>query len=354
MKKVLILNRRCIRHPEKGGAEIYTYHLAKALFNSGMEVEWFCCKFKKAPSYEIIEGIKFIRKGNELTTHFLGFMYALKSNPFLIIDEFNGVGFFTFSLTNSILLIHQLYDNFWTAEFGLLGYPLKFIEKLLLKFYREKPVITVSNSTAEDLRRLKFRDIKIISNGLEIEPLSVLPEKDIYLSLVYLGRLKKTKNPEDAIKAFKLIKKHIKEAKLRILGSGPLFNNLRKKYSEQEGLIFYGYVEEDVKETILRKAHFLLVPSIREGWGQVVIQANALGTPAIGYDVAGLKDSIINGITGVLVKNPEDMAIAVIKLWQNREEYQKMAINATKWAKSFSWNKTKSEFLSYLKEKAIL
>lgn len=353
-ESVLILNRRCIRHPEKGGAEIYTYYLAQALAEAGKSVEWFSSRFKGAEKEEVIDGIKFLRKGNELTTHFYGLFYAVKRRQCLIIDEFNGIGFFTFSLKNSILLIHQLYDKFWIAQMGILGIPFKHIEKFLLRLYRKKSVITVSNSTAEDLRGLGIKDVHIIHNGLDIEPLSRPPQKNKVLSLVYLGRLKKTKNPEDAIKAFLILKKNIPDVKLNILGDGPLMETLKMKYVKQEGLFFKGYVDNLEKISILEKSHFLIVPSIREGWGQVIIQANAVGTPAIGYNVPGLRDSIVNWATGVLVSNHKEMSEVIINLWQNKEEYYKMVQQSIDWAKNFSWERTKSEFFNYLKEKGFI
>lgn len=354
MDKVIILNRRCIKHPEKGGAEIYTYHLAKALIEAGKSVEWFSSKFDGSPAKEHIDGITFIRKGNEFTTHFFGFLYALKSRESLIIDEFNGIGFFTSSLKNSILLIHQLYEEFWTAQMGFLGFPFKYIEKLALWLYRKKPVITVSNSTTEDLKFLGFNDIHIIHNGLEIEQPIHQPKKNNVFSLVYLGRLKKTKNPEDAIKAFLLIRKHISNAEMTILGNGPLMDSLKTRYKGVDGLLFRGYVDEKEKLSILMKSHFLLVPSIREGWGQVVIQANAVGTPAIGYDIPGLRDSIIDGFNGKLVRDYREMAEVAINLYINTEEYKKMVIRAIEWSKNFSWNKTKREFIDYLERRGFI
>lgn len=353
MDGILFLNRRCIRHPERGGAEIYTYHLAKALVDAGKKVEWFSCKYGGLKREEEIDGIKFIRKGNEFTTHLYGFMYALKKRKWLIIDEFNGIGFFTFFIKNSHLLIHQLYDSFWTAQWGIMGYPFKAVERFLLKFYKRKPVITVSSSTAEDLKKLRFKEIEIIHNGLEVNPILSI-EKNSNLSLVYLGRLKKTKNPEDAIKAFFIVKDRIQEAKLFLLGDGPLLPSLKRKYASYDGLIFKGYVDNSEKWWFLKKSHFLLVPSIKEGWGQVVIQANAMGTPAIGYNVAGLRDSIINGSTGMLVKDYKEMAEIIINLWHNKEKYNKMVQKSIEWAKNFSWEKTKIEFLKYLKDKGFM
>jgi len=352
--EVLILNRRCIKNPEKGGAEIYTYHLAKALIEKGISVEWFCCHVKGLTTEEKIENIKFIRKGSELTTHFWGFLYAIKKKKCLIIDEFNGMGFFTFFKKNSIILIHQLYDNFWTSQLGILGYPFKLLEKIFLFLYRKKTAITVSQSTYNDLKNIGFKDIKIIHNGLETEAVNFDDKKKPNLTLVYLGRLKKTKNPEDAIKAYFIVKKLISECELIIIGDGPLFSALKSKYENIDGIKFTGYIDDIKKLEILKKAHFLLVPSIREGWGQVVIQANAMGTPAIGYNVSGLRDSIIDGKTGFLVKDYKEMAEVIIKLWRDKSIYKELKTNALLWAKNFSWEKTKKDFINYLKERHLI
>jgi glycosyltransferase involved in cell wall biosynthesis len=353
VKKVLILNRRCIRHPERGGAEVYTYHLAKALIEQGARVEWFSSKSGDLGNEEEIDGIRFIRKGNEFTTHFYGFLYALKNRDCLIIDEFNGIGFFTFYMKNSMILIHQLYNEFWTAELGIAGYPFKFAEKLFLWMYRNKPAITVSISTFNDLRDIGFHDIKIIHNGLEIEPLEKVPEREDRLTIVYLGRLKKTKRPEDAIKAFMLIQKEIPDAELMVIGDGPLSSELRTKYFNIKGVKFSGYLDDKRKYEALKKAHFLLVPSIREGWGQVVIQANAVGTPAIGYNVNGLRDSIQDRETGFLVADHREMASKVIEVCNDINFYNQVCENAVNWAKGFSWRKTKESFIYYLTERGF-
>lgn len=353
MKRVLILNRRCIKHPQKGGAEIYTYELAKALTEEDVRVEWFSSISSNLANEEEIDGIKFIRKGNELTTHFYGFLYALKKKDWFIIDEFNGIGFFTFFMNNSMLLIHQLYDNFWTTELGLKGYPFKFFEKILLALYKKRPTLTVSNSTAEDLKKLGFENITVIHNGLDMLPLDEVPEKEKTLTLIYVGRLKKTKNPEDAIKAFIFTKELFNDARLWLVGDGPLYNILKDRYGGVEGLYFRGYLDDRQKYEHLRKAHFLLMPSVREGWGQVVIQANAMGTPAIGYNVAGLKDSIRDGDTGVMVKDCHIMSSRIIEIWGDPARYKRMCFQALQWARNFSWGETRKKFLNYVSGKGL-
>lgn len=351
MKQALILNRRCIKHPERGGAEVYTFELAKALCENGYNVEWFCSRAKGLKNEENIYGVRFIRKGSEAVAHLHGFLYALKNRDGLIIDEFNGIGFFTFALKNSLLLIHQLYAEFWTAEFGVIGYAFKIMEKALLFLYRSKSIVTVSESTASDLRRLGFNDITIIQNGLDCKPLADVPEKENSLTLLYLGRLKKTKKPEDAIQAFLLVRQSVPEAKLYIIGDGPLSYTLKSKYRHVDNLYFLGYLDNEDKYEYLKKSHFLFVPSIREGWGQVVIQANAMGTPAIGYNVHGLRDSIVDGKTGMLVENLVEMAHKTVELWSNPERYSLMCRDSLKWAENYSWEKTRNEFIKSIKRR---
>lgn len=354
MKKILILSRRDIKNPLSGGAEIYTHEIFRRLAGE-FEITHFSSAFAGCVKEQTIDNIRYIRRGNEFTVHLTGFIYAAENRNFydLIVDQFNGLGFMTFAFRNSIILIHQLYDRFWTAELGFPGYPLKFIERWLLRLYRDKPAVTVSASTRRDLEKLGFKDIRIIHNGLEVEPPVHVPEKEDSLTLMYLGRLRNTKNPEDAIKVFFLVREAVANVKLWIAGDGPLYEPLSRKYAGIENIRFLGFVDGKTRTAYLKRAHFLLVPSIREGWGQVVIQANAVGTPAIGYEVQGLKDSIRDGKTGALVKDYSDMALKTMELWGKREEYHLMCGYALEWAGNFSWEKAGEEFRRYLTKRGV-
>jgi glycosyltransferase involved in cell wall biosynthesis len=350
LNKVLILNRRDILNPNGGGAEKYTFEIAKALLENGFSVDWFCSKFKNSKEEEIYENIRFIRRGNEFSVHFYGLIYAIKNykNYSLIIDEFNGIGFFTFFLKNSILLIHQLYNEFWTYEMGKFFFFMKYVEKFLLWLYRKKLTITVSNSTYEDLIKIGFNNVHIAPNG--IDQINLDCQKNENLTLCFLGRLRKTKNPEDAIKIFLKVKEFVSSAKMIIIGGGPLENYLKNKYKNFKDIEFLGYLNEEEKYKNLCKCHFLIVPSIREGWGIVVIEANMLGIPVIGYDVKGLKDSIKNGLNGFLVKNVDSAVKKIIEIWNDKNFYYQLSVSSKEYARSFSWKKTREEFIKCLKK----
>jgi glycosyltransferase involved in cell wall biosynthesis len=229
---------------------------------------------------------------------------------------------------------------------------MKFLEKFLLWLYKSKIVITVSNSTYDDLKKLGFKKIFIVKNGINRIHLNC--NKNSQLTLTFLGRLRKTKNPEDAIKIFLKVKNFIKEAQMNVIGTGPLEETLRKRYKDIKNLKFLGYVSEEEKFLNLCKSHFLIVPSIREGWGIVVIEANELGVPVIGYNVKGLKDSIKDGINGFLVNNIEEAAEKIIKTWTDRNYYLKLSQQSKNYASKFDWKITRENFLQVLKQSQAL
>ncbi len=340
MKEILILNRRDIRNPDSGGAEIYTHEIFKRLADK-YQITHFSAYFKGSERKETIDRICYIRGGSELTTHVSGFLFALRERGKydLIIDQFNGIGFMTVGFKNSIMLIHQLYRDFWCAQMGAVGHIFKAVELFMLRLYKAKLVVAVSESTKADLIANGFegKEIAIVPNGaaqIDFSP------KEIFEPVVmYLGRLTKTKNPEQAIKAFLLAKQKKPELAMYVAGNGEERQRLESKYKDVKDLQFLGYVTGELKYELLRKASLLIVPSIREGWGQVVIEANMAGTPVVGYNVEGLRDSVIDGETGFLVSRGDIAALAekISALLTDKKLLCRVSINAINHAKKFSW-----------------
>lgn len=345
--KILFLNRRDIKNPDGGGAEVYTHEIARGLIEKyNCKLSVFSGLFASGEKEEIIDGVRYIRKGSEATVHLWGLLYAVKHRKEfdLVIDEFNGIGFFTFFFPNSILLIHQLYKKFWLRELGLLGVFPYILEPLILKLYKNKMAVTVSNSTKKDLEGLGFKKIYIVMNGLKTLPLDSPAERDGNPTILFLGRLKSTKKPEDAIEIFKKIKETINNAQLWIIGRGPEEKKLQQKAAGIDNITFWGRVNEKEKIELLRKAHVLIVPGTREGFGINVIEAASAGTPSVGYNIHGLRDAIIHGETGFLVNNINEAVVRVIELLNKKDFYQKISQNCLNYAKDFDWGKRVEEF----------
>lgn len=370
--EILILNWRDIKNPASGGAEIYTHEVAKRLVQRGHRITLFCASFPGAKSEEMIDGVKIIRKGRQWTVHWHAYRWYRKRQipnsksqitnhklqitnyqPHfdLVIDEINTIPFFTplyIKKTKIFALIHQLCRQIWWYEvrfpLNVIGYLL---EPLYLKIYKNIPTITVSQSTKKDLLKLGFKKVFIIENGLNVKPVKKFPSKTKNPTIIYVGRMKKAKKPQDAIRAFEIVKKKIKNAQLWMVGEGYLRRKLKKACA---GIKVFGYLDERIKNKLVKKAWVIVVPGTREGWGQVVTDAAALGTPAIAYNISGLKDSVRHNKTGIMCKenNPECLSKEVIRLINDKKKYQKLQYNAWRWSKEFSWYKTAKEFIKII------
>jgi len=347
-----------ITHPNSGGAELVAHEISKRLVRRGYEVTHFCSSYSLCKQQEVIDGINVIRDGGKYSVYSRAKKYYKKNrNEFdLIIDEINTRPFFApeFVDVPVVALIHQLAREFWFYEtkfpLNFIGY--YFLENYWLGKYKNIPVITVSKSTETDLKKLNFNTVRIIPEGLSCEPLDKVPLKEIHPTIIYVGRLKKAKLPDDAIKAFKIIKKQMKNAQLWIVGDGYMRRSLERIAKETQSIKFWGKLPDKEKLSLMSKAQLILVPAVREGWGLVVVEANAMGTPAVAYNVPGLRDSVQNGINGILTTDNDVISLATeaIKLLNDDTLLSKLQNNSLSYAKKFNWDKSTDVFEKYIND----
>ena len=343
-----------------GGAEIFTHEIAKRWAKDGIEVTLFTSEFPNCNLDEEIDGVRIVRSGGKYSVYRKAKEYYKnyfsKENYDIIIDEINTRPFLTPEFANNgeiiFALIHQLAGEYWFYEtpfpINYIGY--YFLEKNWLKKYSEVPTFTVSESTKKDLLKLGFKKVFVITEGLNFNPLVKIPEKESYPVIVYSGRLKRAKRPDHAIKAFKIIKEWVPKAELWIIGDGPLKNKLQK--TSGKDVRFFGTLNNFERREKIKQSWVLINPSVREGWGLNVIEANALGVPVVAYNVRGLHDSVKDGETGLLVDSGDvdGLAKVLIRVFQDDGLRHRLGKNALKYAKGFSWDKTAEEFIRILEQ----
>ena len=355
--KVLWFNWRDIRNPDSGGAEVYTHEVARRLVKWGHQVTLFTSMFPGGRREEIVDGIRTFRDGGKYTVYLKAVEHYnrrfVKENYDVVIDEINTVPFFTPRFIAQgekiVALIHQLAREYWFYEtffpVNVLG--RYFLEDHWLRGYTNLPVITVSDSTKKDLLGLAFTNIYVVHNGLNVKPIVEPPKKNAKPVVVFVGRMIKAKRPMDVIKAFKIIQKKSQSAELWMIGDGYLKQKLESRVDSH--VKFFGHVDGKTRDEMVKKAWAIAVPSIREGWSQVVTDANALGTPAVGYDVSGLRDSIIDGLNGLLIGNsPEALANGIMRIISDNKFREDLSRNAIQWAGQYSWDKTAKIFLKII------
>jgi glycosyltransferase involved in cell wall biosynthesis len=349
--RILWFNWRDLKNPDAGGAEVFTHEVMTRLAKMGYEITLFCPLFPNAARKEKIDGIEIIRSGGVFTVYLKAkqFYKRNKDRYDLVIDEINGKPFLSPKIVGDkpvLVLFHQLIHDIWFYEthFPLNCLCYYYLEKKWLSSYKNIPAVTVSASSKRDLEKHGFNKVSIVSVGVANKPLEKVGQKEFEPTIVFLGRLKRHKMPDHALRAFALIKNELPNAKMWVIGEGNMHEEL--KMMKIKDVVFYGHIKNELKYELLRKAHLLFVPSIREGWGLVVTEANAMGTPAIAYDAPGLRDSVVNGKTGILVKDksPQNLASSALTLLKNPGLLKIFSDSALTFSKQFSWDNTAAEF----------
>ena len=365
---ILMLSWRDIGNPLGGGAESFLHELGKRLVNKGHSVTLFSSAFPGSSASETRGGIKIIRRGNPWTVHFEAYRWynKLPADTFdLVIDNFHAIPFFTplYAKKPVIGVIHEVTRELWFAEtflpITLIGYLL---EPLFFLPYRHRHFLAASPSTKEDLLRFGHPkdQITVFFESIDLKPVNRFPKKASFPLLICLSRLSPTKRFEHAIMAMPIVREHVPQAKLLIIGSGKpeylhKLRTLVRHLHLTRVVKFLGYISEEKKRGLLKKSWLILGTSIREGWGLAITEAASVGTPAVAYNVPGFRNSVRNGKTGILVtpQKPENLAQAVIKLIRDDRLRHRLALEAIQSAKGRNRQKTANQLLPIFKKIAI-
>jgi glycosyltransferase involved in cell wall biosynthesis len=362
--KILWFAWKDIKNPLAGGAEVVSHELGKRLVSAGHEVIFVVAGFDGALSEEIIDGYRVVRVGARWSVYFRAYQYYklyLQGWADCVIDEVNTVPFFAkfYVREKNFILVHQLCRKIWFYQMffplNVIGYLL---EPLYLWLLRDREVITVSESTKRELVSFGFSDkkIHIISEGIEILPLEDLEsvEKFELPMMLAFGSIRPMKRTLDIVKAFELVKKELPMVQLILAGdaSGRYGEKVLQYIRESEyqsSVIIFGKVLQEKKIELMSRAHILCVSSVKEGWGLVVSEANSQGTPAVVYDVDGLRDSVRHGETGtVCPESPKFLANAVLELLKEHGKYERIRKNAYEWSKMITFEQSFKDFLKVI------
>lgn len=356
--KILLLCWRDSTHPQGGGSERYLERVGEYLASQGHEVVFRTSKHMNAAHREVRDGVRYSRGGAKFGVYPRAWAAMLAGRLGVgdlrgvdaVIDTQNGIPFFARLVSGAptVLLTHHCHREQWPVAGPLLGRLGWFLEsRVAPRVYRGAPYVTVSEASREDLEALGIKGAHIIANGLDPVPDHVPSlEREAEVHLVTLSRLVPHKQIEHAMDTVA----QTPGAVLDVIGSGWWEANLRS-YAEEHGVSdrvrFRGQVTEDYKHALLARADALLMPSRKEGWGLAVMEAAQHGVPTVGYTF-GLRDSVINGKTGILVEREEDFVAATKQLLADAPLRCTLGSNARDFAASFSWEKTGEQFAELL------
>jgi len=338
-----MVNHRDIYHPQAGGAEVVLYEVGRRLAKKA-NVTWLAESVKGRGSEEIIEGIKVKRRGNKYTLHLYSLIEAKKHE--IVLDSVaHAAPFFSYKVNrNAVAMVHHVHQDVLKFEVDPLQATfLKALEKRVRDYDN---IIAVSNTTKRDLSKLGVNEEKIhvIYNGVDHEKYKP-SEKSEKPMILWIGRMKKYKNPFDSLKIYKRL---TKKAEMVVVGGGDLTEEFAK-ISKKVGVKYLGKVTEEEKVKLYQKAWVVLSTSYIEGWGMTVVEANACGTPVVAYATGSMPEIIRDGVNGFLVPYKDyDYAAKVIDEILEEDKMKELSKRSLKESMKYNWEKTADEYMKYL------
>lgn len=352
-RRIVFLARRDLANPAAGGSELLVDRLADGLSKLGHQVTLLCGGPAAFRDYRVVSA------GGDLG-HFLRSRSAFTrqvGDCDLLVEVCNGMPYLAplWHRGPTLCLVNHVHTDLWGMRFqGALAPAARLGRRLehwsLSGAQRGNLLVAVSPSTATALRAIGVdrERIRIVHNGVE-EPGPLHPRSDEPMFLA-MGRLVEYKRIDLLLRLWERVRP-VTGGRLVIVGDGP--ERARLEQIAGPGVEFRGHVSEAEKHRLLCEAWMLLHPSAVEGWGLVITEAATRSTPAIGFDVPGVRDSIEDGVTGLLARGESSFAAAWCTLALSTERRETFGKAAGERATSYRWANSVREFQAVASEAIV-
>ncbi|WP_082220902.1 glycosyltransferase family 4 protein [Luteipulveratus halotolerans] len=350
--RVLYLSWRDRENPEAGGSETFVERTSQVLTELGHDVTLFTSRFPGAATETAHDDVRVLRRGNRFTcyAHGLAHVARHRHDYDIVIDVQNGVPFWAPLAAKApvVNVVHHVHRDQWKVIFGrALGQVGWLLEsRIAPRVYRRSRYVTVSKATRDDLGSLGVpadRVDLIYSGNDHPEDLDAYADvpRTPHPSMVVLGRLVPHKQVETAIDIVADLSAEHPDLRLDIVGTGYWEDRLRAHAADRgvaDRVTFRGFVDEPTKHTLLAQSWLMLVPSHKEGWGLIIVEAGLHSTPSVAFAHAGgPSESIQHGRTGLLARDAAEMTHQVDHLLRSNSLRTRLGAGARAHARSFDW-----------------
>lgn len=364
--RILLVNWQDRTNPQAGGAEVHLHEIFGRVAAQGHEVRLLCSGYPGAPARDVVDGIAVHRVSSRYGFALAGRgafrSLAADFRPDVAVEDVNKVPLNLPRVWHGpfVLLVPHLFGTTALAELGpALGAVVWLAERPMPRVYARSAVHAISDSTKQDLVARGFAPdrIRVILPGVDTERFRPDPgvPREADPTFLYVGRLKRYKQVETAIRALGVLAAGTSRGvHLWVAGTGddrPRLERIAREAGVADSVHFLGYVSEEKKVELYRRAWAVVLPSLKEGWGITNIEAAACGTPAIAADNSALRESVREGETGFLVPTAdvEAWGDALAKIAVDPGPLrERLSAGARAFGETFSWARTASLTLSHL------
>jgi glycosyltransferase involved in cell wall biosynthesis len=351
--RILLVNWNDRENPHAGGAEIHLHELFGRIAGWGHEVDLVASGWPGCVPRVELDGMRVLRVGGRYSFAVRArgaVRRALQQRSYdVVVEDINKLPLFLPTLTRLpfVAIVPHL---FGTAAFAEASLPVAAAvwaaELPIPRIYRRAAFHAISESTRDDLvrRGVPRERVTVVHPGVDAtwycpDPATPRAERPTFL---YLGRLKRYKGVEAALRALWWARRTRPDMTLEIAGQGddrPRLERIARRLGLGDAVQFLGFVPEEEKRRLLRRAWAVVFPSPKEGWGITNVEAAACGTPALASDSPGLRESVRHGVTGYLVPHGDWRTLAdrMLALAADPELVARLGRAARSFAQGLSW-----------------
>jgi glycosyltransferase involved in cell wall biosynthesis len=357
---VLLLCWRDTGHPQGGGSETYLQRIGSQLAASGVDVTLRTARYPGAARREVVDGVSISRGGGRYGVYVLAGLAMVASRigigplrrvrPDVVIDSQNGIPFMARLAfgRRSVLLVHHCHREQWPVAGRVMSRVGWLVESTLSPMvHRDNQYVTVSLPSARDLADLGVdpERVAVVRNGLDEAPPDTLTlPRSAGPRVAVLSRLVPHKQIEDVLDAVAALLPQIPDLHLDVVGGGWWEERLVTHASQlgiADAVTFHGHVDDSSKHQVLQRCWIHVLPSRKEGWGLAVTEAAQHGVPTIGYRASGgLTDSIVDGVTGLLVDDHVELVSGMERLLTDDVLREQLGVKAQVRSGEFSWSQS--------------
>jgi glycosyltransferase involved in cell wall biosynthesis len=364
--KILAVNWLDLENPQAGGAEVHFFEIFSRLASKGHEVTLVASGWDGADPTAAISGIEVHRFGGRHSFALRGrgaVRRLIEDNGFdILVEDINKLPLFlpTLSRLPFYAIVPHLFGTTAFREAALPVATVVWLAEIPIpRVYRRAMFHAISESTREDLvgRGVPRGNIRVIFPGVDTEWFvpDEVTRRSTVPTFLYVGRLKRYKGVDTVLRAVARLRAEGNEVQLEIAGKGddlPRLECIARDLNLSGSVSFLGYVDEAEKRRLLRRAWAVVFPSVKEGWGISNVEAAACGTPAVASDSPGLRESVVDGTTGMLVPHGDVTAMAGALRMLSREPQlvSRLGQAGRRFAETLSWDRAADQTEAHMLE----
>jgi glycosyltransferase involved in cell wall biosynthesis len=365
IERVSMLAWRDLDDPEAGGSERHAANVAAMWAEAGIEVTMRTSYAANRPMVSWRDGYRVIRKaGRYLVFPRAAFseMMGWHGGRDGLVEIWNGMPFFSpvWARTPHVTWLHHVHAEMWRMtlppRLAALG---NFIEsRLAPPLYRHTPIVTLSESSKREI----VDDLHFAEDRVTVVPPGIDPQyapdgkKSDHPLVVAVGRLVPVKRYDMLIDALVPLKARHPGLRAVIVGEGYTRSDLEAQIRAaraEDWITLPGRVSDDDVIDLYRCAWVLAMTSSREGWGMIVTEAAACGTPSVVTRVPGFIDAVVEGETGLLVDTTAQLTASLDTVLGDTALRDRLGAAAIEHASRFTWEATARGTLEVLAQAAI-